>query len=95
MLGKPAAIGYTFLWSIAYGIIVSIVLTLIMMLFLPSETSSDIGDVKNSLTIIGLAGLAATIVQIWLVFGTAYNYGLVDCPESVKLLETNANSLYY
>lgn len=94
MLGKPAAIGYTFLWSIAYGFLISIVLTVIFMLALPeNENSPD--SLKNAGAIILVATLAATIAQIWLVFGTCYGYGLTDCPEAVKLRDTKPDTLYY
>ena len=86
MLGKPLAIGYTFLWSFVYGFIISIILTLILMLFVPSSISiKDVDGMKRAGGIIIFATLAAAVAQIWLVFGTAYQYGLSDCPEAVAI----------
>jgi len=93
MLGKTAAIGYTFLWSFAYGFIISIVLALILKVFISTPTSDenkegeingDLDSLSSNLKLISFAAIAAAITQLWLVFGTAYNYGLGDCPEANK-----------
>jgi hypothetical protein len=86
MLGKPWAVLYSFLWSIAYGMIVSIILTLVLFMIIPKKKVTDVSDLGNVAMIIAFASLAAAITQIWLVFGNAYQYGLVDCPEASKLV---------
>ena len=83
MLGKPKAIGYTFLWAIAYGFMISIVLVIILSLF--TYTTEDISiteNLKRNGPLIRVSTLAAAIAQIWLVYGTAYGYGLTDGLET-------------
>lgn len=94
MLGKPSAIGYTFLWSIVYGFMISIILTLILMLYAPVSIKDREG-LGNAIGITLFAVLISFIAQIWLVFGTAYDYGLVDCPESLKASKSKVGGIYY
>lgn len=86
MLGKPWAVLYSFLWGIAYGLMVSTILTLILYMIIPKKKVTDESDLENASMLIVFASLAAAITQIWLVFGNAYQYGLVDCPEASKLV---------
>lgn len=84
MLGKPKAIGYTFLWAIAYGFIITTVLVIFLNIFIrPSKNSaSNEKNMQENLTLITVSTLAAAIARIWLIYGKAYGYGLSDGLET-------------
>ena len=89
MIGKASAVGYTFLWSIAYGFIVSIVLVLVLSFLIPETISlNDSDSVARSSGMVIFATLAAAITQMWLVYGAAYGYGLSDGLETCALPKT-------
>ena len=86
MLGKTKAIGYTFLWAIAYGFMISVVLVIIFSLFISNngmtEDMSNAEIFEKNGTMVIVSTLAAAIARIWLVYGTAYGYGLTDGLET-------------
>lgn len=84
MLGKPWAVFYSFLWAIAYGMIISIILALVLFTIMPKI--NDVSDLSNAATLVGFASLVAFVAQVYLMYGTPYQYGLVDCPEAASKL---------
>jgi uncharacterized protein with PQ loop repeat len=84
MIGKNTAVFYTFLWGLAYGFIVSIILCMLTLIMLPSVISS-INDPSKSSTnlgmfnVLGVISFIASIGVIYLTYSKCYSYGLKDC----------------
>jgi hypothetical protein len=86
MIGKNKAVLYTFLWSFAYGVIVSIILAMVMLVVLPSviinpNDPSKLSENLGILNFLGFTSFIASICVMYLTYSKCYEYGLKDCED--------------
>ena len=87
MNGQNTAVVFTFLWSLAYGFVISIILYFIIRMSIPivyndTDTIGEfVSNTNNMVMFIGFASLFGVISHVYLTFSKCYTYGISDCKE--------------
>lgn len=89
MIGKNTAVFYTFLWGLAYGFIVSLIMALLALLILPAAMTNK-NDPENFninmgvLNGLGFLSFLASLGVLYFTYSKCYKYGLEDCKKGVE-----------
>lgn len=92
LIGYWSNTGYTFLWSIVYGFVISILISLILLLFgatldpvsvrNPQEVANQLGSLFLVFFVVSASGFVA---YLYLTYKKPYTYGYTDCETENKL----------